>query len=114
VGTDQGERVCRTDEVVEKRGFAPVIPAISRIALDPQGGMWVRRGGVGDEPRPIDVFAPDGAYLGTLPPETPFPAAFLPNGTYAAVTTDELDVARIVIMRVHAPAIRDGQGSSRF
>ncbi|HSK20393.1 MAG TPA: 6-bladed beta-propeller [Longimicrobiales bacterium] len=107
VRTDGGERVCRTDEVVEQRGFAPVVPAIRRIALDPQGGMWVQRAGIADEPQPIDVFAPDGAYLGTLPQDTPFPAAFLPDGRYAAVTVDELDVTRIVIVRVHAPVFRD-------
>lgn len=105
VRTEGGDRVCRSDEVVEQRGFAPVIPAIRRITLDREGGMWVQRGGIADEEHPIDLFAPDGAYLGTLPPETPFPSAFLPDGSYAAITMDEFDVARIVIMRVHAPAV---------
>lgn len=100
VRTEGGVRVCDTGEVAEKRGFDPVIPTIGRIVLAPDGGMWVRRGGVRDEALPIDVFAPDGAYVGTLPPETPFPSAFLPDGRYVAVVTDELDVASLVVMQL--------------
>ncbi|MEX2280982.1 MAG: hypothetical protein WEE89_00675 [Gemmatimonadota bacterium] len=90
-------RTCRSDEVVAQRRFASTIPAIGRIALAPVGSMWVRRAGVGGETLPIDVFAKDGAYEGTLPAETPFPAAFLTNHRIATVLMDELDVGRIVV-----------------
>jgi hypothetical protein len=100
VGTEGGERVCSPDEVVQQRGFAPTIPAISRIALAPDGALWVRRGGVKGEALPIDVFASDGSYEGTLPPETPFPAAFLSNDRIATVVKDEMDVGRIVVYEI--------------
>lgn len=102
VRTDGGVRICRPDEVVEQRGFAPVIPAVGRLAIDREGGIWVQRRAVQGEDRPIDVFAADGTYLGTLSADTPFPAAFLHDGRYAAVVSDELDVSRIVIMGVNA------------
>ena len=97
VGTEGGVRVCQPDEVVEQRGFAPTIPAIGRIAIAPDGSIWLRRGGVKGENLPIDVFASDGAYQGSLPPETPFPSAFLSPDRIATVVKDEMDVGRIVI-----------------
>jgi hypothetical protein len=100
VRTEGGMRTCRSDEVVAQRGFASTIPAIGRIALAPDGSMWVRRAGVGDETLPIDVFAKDGAYEGTLPAETPFPAAFLTKDRIATVLKDELDVGRIVVFEI--------------
>ena len=101
VGTEGGVRVCQPDEVVEQRGYAPTIPAIGRIAIAPDGAIWLRRGGVKGEDLPIDVFTSDGAYEGSLPPETPFPAAFLSPNRIATVVKDEMDVGRIVIYQIN-------------
>jgi hypothetical protein len=88
------------ERVVEAMGVAGVIPAVGALALAPDGTLWVQRRVVRGEPARIDVFAADGAYLGTLPEAAPFPAAFLPDGGLVAVETDELDVPRVVVYRV--------------
>jgi hypothetical protein len=49
----------------------------------------------------VDVFAGDGGYLGTLPATAPYPAVSLPGDRIAGIVTDELDVQRLVIYRVH-------------
>lgn len=98
-----GSGQCRVPaaDVVEARGFAAVMPAIARIAVAPDGGVWVARY-TPDQPRPpVDVFGADGAYLGTLPAGSPFPAAFLPDGGILSVEEDELEVQRVVVYRVH-------------
>lgn len=97
-----GSGECRIParDVVEARGFAPLVPAISRIALAPDGSTWVARSVPGEDRPPVDVFAPDGAYRGTLPTGTPFPDAFLPDGRILRVEEDELEVERVVAYRV--------------
>jgi hypothetical protein len=100
IQTESGERVCDSREVVEQRGVASVIPAVGRLALAPDGGLWVERGGVRGEPRAIDLFTDEGIYRGTLPEGTPFPIAFFPDGRIAAPHTDELEVTRLVVYRV--------------
>ena len=101
-------------EVIEKRGMAPVLPAISRVKLAPDGTIWVARGVVKGDTALVDVFSQTGEYRGTLPKGTPFPAAFFPNGEVVAIELDELDVPRLAIYRVHGldrlgePARRSG------
>jgi hypothetical protein len=94
-------RVCDPVETVEKRGIEPVRPAVGRIRFDPLGRLWVERGHLAGVPAPIDVFAPDGEYLGTLPDTVPFPVAFLSGMRLATIATDELGVARVVVYEVH-------------
>jgi hypothetical protein len=36
--------------------------------------------------------------VGTLPPGTPFPVGFLPDGRLLISETDELDVSRLVVL----------------
>ena len=100
VRTDDGMRVCKSEEVAEQRGFAPVIPAVGAIALAPNGELWVQQRGVKGESMPIDVFSATGDYLGTLATDTPFPAAFLSDGRVVAVSKDDMDVGRIVIYSI--------------
>ncbi|MEX2530121.1 MAG: 6-bladed beta-propeller [Gemmatimonadota bacterium] len=97
---DGRQVVCDSQEVVEQRGFAPVTPAVGRIAIDREGGLWVQRGGLREEPRAIDLFDADGDYRGTLPPGAPFPLAFFPDGRIAASHTDDFEVTRLVVYRV--------------
>ena len=53
----------------------------------------------------IDVWNPDGRYIGTLPPadppaDPPMPDAFGPDGLAAWVEVDELDVPMVVVGRL--------------
>jgi hypothetical protein len=95
-----GECRIAPERVVEGRGYAEVIPAIGNVALAPDGRIWVQRGTVKGEAAVIDLFAADGAYLGTLPAGAPVPAAFTPAGEVVAIEKDELDVPRLVVYRV--------------
>ena len=63
-------------ELVDQRRYASVVPAVTDLAVAPDGSIWAGRGHVRGEARSIDVFDVDGAYRGTLPEGTPFPAAF--------------------------------------
>ena len=97
-----GSGECRipAGDVVEAQGFAPLMPTIARIAVAPDGGVWVARYTPGERKPPVDVFGADGAYLGTLPAGSPFPAAFLPDGGMLSVEEDELEVQRVVVYRI--------------
>jgi hypothetical protein len=98
--TSAGARECAWDEVIEKRGFADVVPAIRTLRVGPEGRLWVSRGGPRPESTPTDVLAADGTYIGTLPADAPFPIGFLPDGRMLATETDELDVVRLVVYRI--------------
>jgi hypothetical protein len=92
-------RICDSEEVVDKRGFAETIPVIGGFARGPAGTLWVRRSAGPGSPEPIDVFDRDGTYLGTLPDGTPFPVAVI-HGQIAAIETDEADVDRLAVYRI--------------
>ena len=85
---------------MEARGFAPVVPAISGLAVAPDGTLWVRRGRVNGEPEPaVDVYGADGEYTGTLPPGSPFPVAFAGRATaYRVVALEPTDTGSIDIV----------------
>ena len=95
-----GECTVATEEVIEKRGMAPALPALSRIALAPDGTIWAARGLVKGDTATVDIFSSTGEYRGTLPRSAPMPAAFFPNGDILAIELDELDVPRLVVYRV--------------
>jgi hypothetical protein len=98
--TPAGIRECDPAEVIEQRGVAEFVPAIRNLRIGPDGRIWVSRGGPRPESTPTDVLAADGTYLGTLPPEAPFPLGFLPDGRLLAPVRDELDVIRLVAYRI--------------
>jgi len=80
------------------RGFAPVVPAVRHVVLAPDGSLWVNRSGPGVEQPLIDLFDPRGNYVGTMPPGTPSPVTFMPNGDIVATRKDkESDVDRLVV-----------------
>jgi hypothetical protein len=97
---------CRVSptELVDARGFATTVPSISGLAVAPDGSIWVRRGLVKGEGEPsIDVYGPNGDYLGTLPAGAPFPVAFAGRATdYRIVSLKVADtgVAEIVVHRI--------------
>lgn len=91
---------CRVppEEVVDGRGYADLVPTIEQITLAPTGQLWVKRYAIGNEPAKINLFGPEGKYLGTLPGEFPFPAAFLtPN---LIVSVKKGDVPHLAAYRV--------------
>ena len=93
-------------EAIENGTFYPEIPVIGQIRTTPDGFVWVRRqeplpGGPRREGRawtagndgPIDVFDPEGNYVGTFPGGgLRMPHAFGPGGLVAYWETDELDI----------------------
>ena len=90
-------------KLVEKRGYADVVPAILELAVAPDGEVWVRRGYARGDPNPIDILAPDGTYLGTLPDGTPFPAAFVGDAAdYRLVAIESTGDAGADRLVVHA------------
>jgi hypothetical protein len=103
VGGDMrfGPRVCTASDIAEQVGYAPFIPVIADIEAAPDGTLWVRRHTLPDEPSLVDILDESGEYLGTLPPGSPFPAAFLPDGRIVVKEVDELGVERVVVYRVH-------------
>lgn len=93
---------CRIDpdEMLDKSGFAEVLPAISGIAFSPDGEIWVRRWALRGESPVIDVLDVDGRYLGTLRPRSPFPYAFISPDTLLVERRDDLDVEYVVAYSV--------------
>lgn len=85
------------EEVIEQRGYGPSVPVIEALAVTPAGRLWVRRRSPGTRERAVDLFDEGGCYLRTLTPPPPFPVAFLPDGRYATIETDSLDVQRLAV-----------------
>jgi len=90
------------ESLLDERGYYPLLQALDGLALSPDGHIWARRLEPGDAPGPIDVFAPDGFYLGSLPPGTPFPNAFLDSTHYMTIEADELDVEYVSVYEVQS------------
>jgi hypothetical protein len=103
-----GECRATAEKVVAEQGFEDLLPAIGRIRTAPNGTTWVQRYAVKGEAPSIDIFAPGGEYLGTIPEGAPFPAAFLPGDRIAAIEKDELDVQRVVVYHVSQGALTRG------
>ncbi|MGE0351857.1 MAG: 6-bladed beta-propeller [Gemmatimonadales bacterium] len=61
-----GKCVITVSELQEKLGVADVVPQIRAVTITADGTLWVKRYTFPDEPERTDVFAGDGAYLGTL------------------------------------------------
>jgi len=100
VMTPSGERRCEAAEVAEKRGWAPEIPPISRVAVSPAGDVFLERWAPRGEDSAIDVLAPDGSYRGTLAPGFPFPTAFLDETHLVTTEDNELDLTSVVVYRI--------------
>lgn len=47
-----------------------------------------------------DVFDPSGEYVGTLPPEAPYPDAFTADGDIVVIEVGEFDVEQVVVYAV--------------
>jgi len=88
-------------EMVDKRGFAEVIPLIRRIFLTPSGELWVQRFTIDRDAIPaIDVFDRRGAYIGTIAPDRLSPVILLPGDRVGVAETDANDVQRLVVLAI--------------
>jgi len=97
-----GERAAML-ETLEKMTFYPEIPVIAEIRATPDGFVWVQR----QDPMIdaydglIDVFDPEGSYVGTFPKGgLRMPVAFGPGGLVAYWETDDMDIPSIVVYRL--------------
>lgn len=90
------------EEMVEGWGHAEEVPWVRWVAVDPRGRLWITRREVreGDLSERVDVFSPEGEYLGTLPPGTPAPLLALPGDRVAWVEEDALEIERLVVARI--------------
>lgn len=95
---DVGGRECIVPpaEVIEQRGYAPAVSIVEALAVAPSGRLWVKRRTIGSEERGIDVFDPDGEYIGTLQGDAPFQVTFLPSGDLLTIEADSFDIQRVV------------------
>jgi hypothetical protein len=87
------------EELVASRGIAERVPLVATITIAPDGWMWVRREAIG-RPGPVDIFDATGQYIGTLPPDAPWPAAFGPGEQILALESDDLSIQHVVVYRV--------------
>ena len=99
------QMVARMRADIEGMQFNHEIPVVLSLRATWEGGLWVRRRREGDPWEGavgvIDVWNPDGRYVGTLPPgDPPMPDAFGPDGLAAWVEVDELDVPTVVVGRL--------------
>ena len=95
---------------IEGMRFSHEIPVVLSVRATWEGGLWLERRRKGDPWEGavgvIDIWNPDGRYVGTLPPDDPpMPDAFGPEGLAAWVELDELDVPTIVVGRL-PPGVR--------
>ncbi|MDH5643220.1 MAG: hypothetical protein OEY63_03385 [Gemmatimonadota bacterium] len=94
-----GQRPCSGAALLEAQGMAEVMPVIKRMAMAPDGALWVETRKDADDTS-IDVFDSSGDYQGTLPQETPFPVIFLPGNKIGAAIRNDDGVDHLVIYRV--------------
>lgn len=83
--------------------FYPEVPVIAEIRATPDGFVWVRRQDPvnEDDDGLIDVFDPEGSYVGTFPKGgLRMPRAFGPGGLVAFWEMDDMDIPSIVVYRL--------------
>jgi hypothetical protein len=100
-GRGRGPCLIEPAEVVDKRGYAEIVPLIGTVFLSPSGELWVQRFTVDtDAIAPIDVFDAGGAYIGTLVRDSFSPVVLLPGGRVGVVETDDDDVQRLAVLEI--------------
>jgi len=105
------------EEVVEARGYDSVVPAISDLAVAPDGSIWVLRSVArGESDASVEVLRRDGSYLGTLPPGSPFPVAFAGRAAdyrVVSLVTSEEGVTGVRVDRIDRSAAGSAAGGTR-
>ncbi|MYH09809.1 MAG: hypothetical protein F4143_06765 [Gemmatimonadales bacterium] len=101
VGLDSEAMRRMREDRIESMVFPEEVPAISRLAVDWSDRIWVQRSALPGETGPIDILSADGQYFGSLAPDgLRIPRAFGPDGLLAYVERDELDIQRVVVVRL--------------
>jgi hypothetical protein len=90
------------EEAARQFGYHETTPMIQALALSPDGEVWLRRRTEVPGESHIDVLDATGAYVGTLPAESPFPALFRGADEIVTVERDDLDRPLVVVYRVHS------------
>jgi hypothetical protein len=88
------------EEAARQFGYHENAPLIQGLAVSPDGTVWVRRRTERPGQSQIDVMDATGAYLGTVPEGSPFPALFSRVDEIITVERDELDRPRVVMYRI--------------
>lgn len=108
IGFASGECTVPVNELIEKQGMASQLPMIESLRFDPAGRLWAQRFGFREEPRSVDVFAPDGDYLGTLAGRS-LPLGFIGDDLVLFGEVDaDTDLPYIVAYRVGRGAGNQG------
>jgi sugar lactone lactonase YvrE len=80
-------------------------PALINFLVDDEGNLWVSPTPQAGDGRVMDVFRPDGQYLGRVPlglPQRSSPRV-IRNNRMLVVTRDSLDVPSVTLLRVDKP-----------
>jgi hypothetical protein len=93
--------VVSAEDAARQFGYAAVAPIVGSMAVTPEGGVWLKRRTSVPGELPIDVIDATGAYVGTLPGESPFPALFRTTDEIVTVEFDDFDVPHVVVYRIH-------------
>jgi hypothetical protein len=88
-GAVRGRADCRVPaaELVAQQGLAETLPEVGGVWFAPDGGLWVQRFTLPDEPGRIDVFSAEGEYRGTLT-GLGRPVGFLPPDRVVSAVPD--------------------------
>ena len=111
IGLPSGTCTADAAQMVRAQGYAAFLPSVANLRIAPGGDIWVLRGHVAEDPAEIDVWSSDGSYVGTLPAGTPFPVAFLADGSPVTIETDEFDVPQVVAWVATRTARKPGQSN---
>jgi hypothetical protein len=88
-------------EAARQFGYHETVPLIQGLVVSPEGAIWLQRRTDAPGESRIDVMDATGAYVGTLPAESPFPALFRGGDEIITVERDELDRPLVVVYRIH-------------
>lgn len=97
-GLKLGGCVVPLEDLMQNVGLAEVMPFVHGLALLSDGTIWVQRSVRRAKPPVLDVFASDGAYVGTLSGFY-LPVGLLPNGELLVPQDDE-ESGGLVISRM--------------
>lgn len=80
-------------------------PALYGFIVDDEGNVWVSPTPPAADRRVMDVFRPDGQYLGSVPLRLPQRSSprVIRNNRMLVVTRDSLDVPSVTLLRVDKP-----------
>ena len=101
-------RQMREDQI-QDLAFPEEMPVIRNLAVDWSDRIWVQRSALPGETGTIDILSADGRYFGSLPTDgLRIPRAFGPGGLLAYVERDDLDIQRVVVVRLMADEQLEG------